>query len=247
VILRYLSVLGDAPEVFVILIGAFAFSMLAGLTFHEFSHAFVADSLGDRTPRRFGRVSLDPRRHLDPVGSTLIFFVGFGWAKPVPINPSATAKPKQSLTLISLAGPLSNLTLAGVAAVPIRLGWVPFFHPFVNPGFANQWAEIWTATPQDLIGLFLGTIVLLNILLAVFNLLPIAPLDGFNAAVGLLPPDLSRQFAQTGPWGPGILMLLILLPFISGGQFAPLFAVLGPLIDFFLDLFVGGASSLRFG
>ncbi len=246
-ILSYLSVLGDAPEVFVILIGAFAFSMLVGLTFHEFSHALVADLLGDRTPRRFGRVSLDPRRHLDPVGSTLIFFVGFGWAKPVPINPAATTKPRQALATISAAGPISNLILAGVAAIPIRLGWVPFFHPFVNPGFASQWAEVWTETPQDLIGLFLGTIVLLNLILATFNLLPIAPLDGFNAAVGLLPPNLSRQFSQTATWGPGILILLVLVPRFSGLPFDPLFSVISPIVNFFLFLFVGDATTLRLG
>jgi Zn-dependent protease len=247
VILRYLSVLGDAPEVFVILIGAFAFSMLVGLTFHEFSHAFVADSLGDHTPRRLGRVSLDPRRHLDPVGSTLIFFVGFGWAKPVPINPSLTDKPSQALAMISAAGPVSNLILAGVAAIPIRLGWVEFWHPFVPASQAQLYAEVWTQTPQDLIGLFLGTIVLLNLLLATFNLLPIAPLDGFNAAVGLLPPDLSRQFAQTAAWGPGILILLIIVPRFANLRFDPLFSVISPIVNFFLFLFVGDATSLRLG
>jgi len=247
VILRYLSVLGDAPEVFVILIGAFAFSMLVGLTFHEFSHAFVADSLGDHTPRRFGRVSLDPRRHLDPVGSTLIFFVGFGWAKPVPINPGLTAKPRRALAAISAAGPASNLILAAVAAIPIRLGWVEFWHPFVRPSQAQLYAEIWTQTPQDLIGLFLGTIVLLNLLLAAFNLVPIAPLDGFNAAVGLLPPDLSRQFSRTAAWGPGILILLILVPMFANLPFNPLFSVISLIVNFFLFLFVGEATSLRLG
>jgi Zn-dependent protease len=246
VILRYLSVLGDAPEVFVILIGAFAFSMLVGLTFHEFSHAFVADSLGDRTPRRFGRVSLNPRRHLDPVGSTLIFFVGFGWAKPVPINPGAARNPRQALAMISGAGPISNLLLAGIAAIPIRFG-IPFWHPFVAASQAELYAARWTETPADLIGLFLGTVVLLNILLATFNLLPIAPLDGFNAAVGLLPPDLSRQFAQTAAWGPGILILLIIVPRFGGLPFDPLFSVIGPIIDLFLSIFVGDANPFRFG
>ncbi len=246
-IFRYLPVLGDTPEVFVILIGAFAASMLIGLSVHEFSHALVADRLGDPTPRRAGRVSLDPRRHLDPLGSSLIFLIGFGWAKPVPINPMATANAKQALAMISTAGPISNLTLAGLAGVPIRMGWVPFWHPFVDPRLASEWARIWTETPGDLVGLFLGTIVFLNLLLAAFNILPIAPLDGFNAAVGLLPRDLSRQFARSAPWGPGILLALIIVPRLGGLPFDPLFSFIGPIINFFLWLFVGDASPFRFG
>ncbi len=246
-ILRYISVIGDAPEAFVILIAAFVFSMLVGLSFHEFSHAYVADRLGDRTPRMAGRLTLNPRAHLDPAGALMILFAGFGWARPVPVNPSHTANPQRSMAMIASAGPLANLLLASVAALPIRLGWVPFWHPFVAPGLARQWAQVWTETPQDLIGLFLGTVVLLNVLLAVFNLLPLAPLDGFRVAVGLLPRELAQSMARLEPWGPGILIVLILLPFLSGGEFSPLFTVMGPLIDFFLDLFVGGGLPIRFG
>ncbi|MBG92456.1 MAG: site-2 protease family protein [Chloroflexi bacterium] len=246
-ILRYISVLGDAPEVFIILIAAFSFSMLVGLTLHEFSHAIVADSLGDYTPRMLGRLSLNPKAHLDLLGSSLIFFVGFGWAKPVPVNVASTLNPKRSMALISLAGPISNLIIAGLAALPIKLGIIPFWHPFVDPSFAMEWASIWTSSPQDLIGLFLGTVVLLNILLAIFNLLPIAPLDGFNAALGLLPVAWSVKLAKTATWGPGILMLLILLPYVTGGQSSPLFLIMSPLISFFLNLFVGGDAFSLFG
>ena len=244
-IIRYLSVLGDAPQVFVILISAFAFSLFAGLTIHEFSHAFVADSLGDSTPRRFGRLSLNPRRHLDPIGTSMIFLVGFGWAKPVPINPMATRDPKRTMALTSVAGPASNMVIAGIAGFPINAGWVPFYHPFVSSTLATHYAELWTSSPQDLIGLFLGTVVLLNVILAVFNLIPIAPLDGFNLAVGLLPSELSMRLARTARWGPGILMLLILMPFFVG--VSPLFSVMSPLIDLLLDAFVGNATDLRFG
>ena len=237
--------LGDAPLVFLILIGAFTFSLFAGLTIHEFSHALVADRLGDRTPRRFGRLSLNPKDHLDPIGSTMIFFIGFGWAKPVPVNPFNTANPKQAMALTAVAGPASNVVIAGLAGFPINAGWVPFHHPFVSPSLAGRFADIWTSSPQDLIGLFLGTVVLLNVILAVFNLLPIAPLDGFNVAVGLLPRDLSQQLAATAPWGPGILIVLILMPFFAG--FSPLFTVMGPIIDVLLNAFVGNATDLRFG
>ncbi len=243
-VLRYLTVLGDAPEAFLILIAAFMFSMLVGLSFHEFMHAYVADRLGDRTPRSFGRLTLNPRAHLDPVGSLMILFVGFGWARPVPVNPFNTRNPQRSMAMIASAGPLSNLAMAAIAGLPIQFGSVPFWHPFVSPTLASRYAQAWTETPQDLLGLFLGTVVLLNVLLAVFNLLPLAPLDGFRVAVGLLPRDLSEPLARLEPWGPGILMLLIFMPFLTGSS--PLFAVMGPLIDFFLDLFVGGGQPLRF-
>ena len=244
-ILRYLTVLGDAPQAFVILIAAFMFAILIGLSFHEFMHAYVADRLGDGTPRAFGRLTLNPRAHLDPMGSLMILFAGFGWARPVPVNPSNTRNPHRSMAMIASAGPLSNLAMAAVAGLPIQLGWVPFWHPFVSPGLARLYAQAWTETPQDLVGLFLGTVVLLNVLLAVFNLLPLAPLDGFRVAVGLLPRDLAQPLARLEPWGPGLLLLLIFMPFLTG--FSPLFTVMGPLINFFLNLFVGGGQPPRFG
>ncbi len=243
-LLRYLSVLDGAPMAFVVLSAAFVFAMLVSLSFHEYSHARVADYLGDRTPRAFGRLTLNPRAHLDPVGSLMILFVGFGWARPVPVNPMNTANPQRSLAMIGVAGPLSNLAMAAMAGLPMQFGWVPFWHPFVSPRLAGVYAQAWTETPQDLIGLFLGTIVVINVLLAVFNLLPIAPLDGFNVAVGLAPRSLAEPLARAAPWMPGILMVLILMPFLTG--FSPLFDLMAPFINFFLDLFVGGGA-IRFG
>jgi Zn-dependent protease len=244
-IFRFLSVLTSAPNVFLVLISAFLVAMLTGLAFHEFSHALVADRLGDRTARHMGRLTLNPLRHLDPVGSLLIFFIGFGWAKPVPVNPFNTSNPKRSMAFIAFAGPASNLVMAGLAAIPIRLGLVPFLHPFVDPRFVELLAAEWSRSPTDLAGLFLGTIVLLNVLLAVFNLIPLAPLDGFRAAVGLLPEELSQPLARIEPWGPGLLMLLIFAPFLTGGQLNPLFDAMAPLISFFLDLFVGNGGAIR--
>lgn len=246
-LLRYVSVLGDAPMAFVILIAAFSFSMLIGLAFHEFMHAYTADRLGDGTPRRFGRLTLDPRAHLDPLGSALIFFIGFGWAKPVPVNPMSTRNPKTAMATIAAAGPLTNLAVAGLAGIPIRLGWVTPLHPFVGSGLADPLARFAAESPANMIGLFLGTVVLLNVLLAVFNLLPLAPLDGFRVAVGMLPRELARPLAEAERWGPGILMLLIFAPFLSGGEINPLFAVLGPPIDLLLDLFAPGINNLAFG
>ena len=243
-LLRYLSVLGYAPAAFVMLIAAFLVSMVAGLACHEYSHALVADRLGDRTPRRFGRLTLDPRAHLDTVGSLFILFVGFGWARPTPVNPYNTPHPRLSMVLIAGAGPLSNLAIAGLAGIPIQLGAVPFHHPFIAPAYAGLAARVWTASPAHLLGLFLGTVLLLNVMLAVFNLLPLAPLDGFRVLVGLLPRDLGGELARLEAWGPGLIMLLFFLPFLSGGRFNPLFAVMSPLLGFFLRLFAGAAGGL---
>ncbi len=237
-IFRYLAVLGEEPLAFVILIAAFTASLLVGLVFHEVAHAYVADALGDPTPRSYGRLSLNPKRHLDPVGSALIFFVGFGWARPVPVNPRNTSgNIKLNMAAIAFAGPAMNLVMAALAGIPIKAGWVPFFHPFVAPSLADDWARVWTESPENLVGLFLGTIVLLNVILAIFNLLPLAPLDGFRVAVGLLPRDLSREFARLEPWGVGILMVLIFLPFIGGPPL--LWDAIGPPRDFLLGLFAG--------
>ncbi len=245
VLLRYFSVLGSEPAAFLILIAAFLVSMVLGLALHEAAHAFVADRMGDRTPRRAGRLTLDPRAHLDPIGSALILFVGFGWAKPVPVSPNSVANPRLHMVLVAAAGPLTNLAIAGIAGIAIKTGAVPFFHPFISPGLADVAAQVWTSSATNLLGLFLGTIVLLNVLLAVFNLLPLAPLDGFRVATGLLPPEIGRVVARYEAWGPGVLLLLFLVPYLTAGQYNPLFTVMSPLIDFFLRLFAETSGGLR--
>ena len=196
----------------------------------------IGNRLGDRTPRRYGRLSLNPLRHLDPLGSSLIFIVGFGWAKPVPIGPNSG----RNVALIALAGPATNLVAAALAGLAIRLGDLRFLHPFVAPSDADYWVRVWTESPEHLLGLFLGTIVLLNVILAVFNLIPLAPLDGFRVAIGVLPEQFARPVARLEPWMPGALLVLILLPFIGGPSL--LFDVMGPAIDFLLRIFVESAD-----
>lgn len=246
-LLRYFSLLWLAPAALFMLIAAFGASMLVGLAFHEFSHAYVADRLGDGTPRRAGRLTLDPRVHLDPLGSLLILFVGFGWAKPTPVNVRLTRNPRLSMVLVAGAGPLSNLGIAILAGIPIRLELVPFFHPFIPPSLAARAAEVWTASPADLVGLFLGTVVILNVMLAVFNLLPLAPLDGFRVLVGLLPPHLGRELSRLEAWGPGVLMLLFFLPILSGGRINPISEVMAPAIALLLRVVAGEPGRLIFG
>ena len=244
-IFTYVSILGEAPLAFAILMAAFVFSLMVGLIFHEFCHAYVADRLGDRTARYLGRLTLNPKAHYDPIGTSLIFLVGFGWAKPVPVNPANTRNPKQSMAVIALAGPASNLVMAGLAGIPIKLDLVPFYHPFVGASNASAWAQVWTDSPQDLAGLFLGTVLFLNVLLGVFNMLPIPPLDGSKVLAGLLPDDLARQYARLEPWGFGILMLLVMAPFITNGQFS-LFTITGPFVEALLALFAGDAGAMLF-
>ena len=240
-IFRYIALLTEEPLALLILLAAFAASLLVGLVLHETAHAWVADRLGDPTPRRAGRLTLNPMRHLDPLGSALIFFVGFGWARPVPVDPSlAGGNVKRNMALIAFAGPATNLAVAGIAGLPIKLGLLPFHQPFVPTGWAARSSAIWTESPQDLLGLFFGTVVLLNVILAIFNLLPLAPLDGFRVAAGLLPFDLSRQFARLEPWGPGVLLVLIFLPLVGGPSL--LFGVLSPFIEFLLRVFVERAD-----
>ncbi len=226
----------DAFAAFVFF-GAIVTALIAGISFHEFSHAYVADSLGDRLPRSRGRVTLNPLAHLDPAGTVLLFIVGFGWGKPVPVNPAATRNPKASLAIVAGAGPISNFIVAALAGFPLKAGWVPWLPPF-NTGVINSLIRGgWSA--DQYLGLYLSAIVLVSLILGVFNLIPIAPLDGFRVAVGLLPRELSRSFAQMERWGPAILIALIALPFLTNGHFGILFEVMRPVINTLARLFAG--------
>jgi Zn-dependent protease len=233
----YLQLLDDDAFAAAIFAGATITALIMGISFHEFSHAFTADKLGDGLPRRLGRVSLNPLRHLDPAGTLLMLLIGFGWGKPVPINPEATANPKGTLAMTAGAGPISNLAVAALAGFPIKMGAAPWISPFNLDAFTDLAFTGWGA--DEYMGLYLSSIVLFSLILGVFNLLPIAPLDGFNLTVGLLPRDLSRGFARLGQYGPLILIVLIALPILTGGEVGPLFAIMEPIIKFLAELFAG--------
>lgn len=220
-LLQNLDLAFSDPFAFLMLVSAFAFSMLIGLSFHEFSHAAAARAFGDRTAERAGRLTLNPRAHLDPIGSVMILLAGFGWAKPTPVNVNNTRHPRQAMALVALAGPASNLVIAGLASIPVTLGVID-------------------RLPQsDAIGLFFVMVIQLNVLLAVFNFLPIAPLDGFKAVQGILPRELGRSFSRLEVWGPGVLLTLIALPWITNGSFNPLSTVMGPPVRFLISTFLG--------
>lgn len=208
----YLDLLDIDFFLFLAFAGAVTTALLLGIAFHEFCHAFTSDHFGDDTARNLGRVTLNPLAHLDPIGTMLLFFAGFGWGKPVPVNAYRLRNgPRTGMAVVAAAGPISNLAVAAVMAVPIRLGITPWHNPFVVNEVAVQ---SWGA--NDYFGLFLSAGVLLNCILAVFNLLPLAPLDGFRVWVGLLPIRLARPIARMERYGMLILLGLFFLGPVMG-------------------------------
>lgn len=172
--------------------------VLFALPIHEFAHAFTAVKLGDSTPRREGRYTLNPLVHIDPIGALLIFLVGFGWARPVRWNPrNITVDVRLGSILVAVAGPLSNLLLAALSLVAIRF----LFEPL---GGAQSMAALWAA---NLLYFFAS----INVLLFVFNLLPIPPLDGSHVLFALLPDSAQRIFYGIRQYGTLILFAVIFL------------------------------------
>ena len=198
------------PEVLVLLIPVLLFA----LVFHEFSHAWVANKLGDPTARYAGRLTLNPMAHLDPIGGLMILFVGFGWAKPVPVDIRYLRNPRVDMMKIAFAGPASNLILAFIGGTILRLGFV-----------------------HGTLAMMIMLFTQINIMLAVFNMIPIAPLDGSQIFSGLLirtNPELVRNLQI---YGPQILMGAILIGYFT--PISPIWWFMGPFVKFFLFLFAG--------
>lgn len=173
-------------------------TLVIAFSVHEFAHAWTATRLGDDTPLLHGRLTLNPLAHLDPLGSLLLVVAGFGWAKPVPVNPYAVrSRTPAGMTLVSAAGPFSNLVLAIVAALPLRAGWVPLFE--TSGGVLP--------TP----GGFLLEFIYINLILMFFNLIPLAPLDGEKVITFFLPPAGQQFLERLRPYGPMILFGLVFL------------------------------------
>jgi Zn-dependent protease len=175
-------------------------TLMVAFTFHEFAHAAVATALGDTTPRVNGRLTLNPIAHLDIFGTITLLFAGFGWAKPVPVNPYAVnRKTSAGMMLVSLAGPTTNLVLGTLAAIPLRFGWVPL-----------------TATTSPLLPSasdFLLEFLFINLALFFFNLLPLAPLDGEKVITFFLPDHWAEFFDRIRPYSPLILLgIIFVLP-----------------------------------
>ncbi|MCL0106716.1 site-2 protease family protein [Peptococcaceae bacterium] len=176
-------------------------AVVIALTFHEYAHAVVAYKLGDPTAKYSGRLTLNPIPHVDPIGMLMLFFVGLGWAKPVPVNPYNLNKPKRDMVLISLAGPLSNVILA--------------------IAFALLFGVFYAFGSQVLIDV-VEKIIWINMVLAVFNMLPIPPLDGSKILAGILPGD-SAWLNHLEQYGFIILIILALT------------GILWPILMFFIE------------
>jgi Zn-dependent protease len=198
----------------------YALALLVVVSVHEFSHALAADRLGDPTPRLQGRLSLNPLKHLDPLGTLMILFIGFGWGKPVSFDPFNLQNPRKDAAIISLAGPASNFILALILSIVLRL-------------FILLKLEF-----LAIIGLtvFLPMIKL-SILLGVFNLIPVHPLDGFKIVGGILPQHKAEEWYALQRYGIFVL-LLIIFPF--NGQTSMLDLILRPVYTFIVPLFVPG-------
>jgi Zn-dependent protease len=221
---------------FLVLVASSLFALLVGICFHEACHAFTANALGDSLPARQGRVTLNPVAHLDPFGTVLMLLVGFGWGKPVQFNPyGLNVSPKTASFLVALAGPLSNFVAAGLIAIPIQLGWVPYINPISS---FTQFLQFRVQSTEDYIGLFLTGAVYLNCILGVFNLIPIPPLDGYKVALFLLPDDIAREFAKLDQYGFAILLVILFgIPFLTG--YSPLADIMGPSVRWLVHLFTG--------
>ena len=168
---------------------------LLALTIHEYALGWVADRLGDQTARLQGRLSLNPLAHLDPIGTIAIVLIQFGWARPVPVDARYLRKPRRDMMLIAAAGPVSNLVMAAIMAGCYRL--VPW------NTLGSGW--VWLADP---VRHMLGAGVLVNVVLMVFNLLPIPPLDGSRVVSGLLPLRQALAYSRIEPYGFVIIFLL---------------------------------------
>jgi Zn-dependent protease len=194
---------------------------------HEFAHAWVADHFGDNTPRVNGRLTLNPLKHLDPIGSLLMIVVGFGWAKPVPINPFVLQRHSPSATMwVSLAGPMSNFLMAIIGAVFFRIGLVSTSDIGLVPG-----------SMLPTIALFLYIFITTNLWLMLFNLLPLAPLDGEKVLDYFLPPSAARVLENIRPYGPMILMvILFVLPMVGIDVIGK---VIQPAFTFLTRLLIG--------
>ncbi len=174
---------------------SYLLTLVIAISLHEFAHAKVADMFGDSTPRMNGRVTLNPLSHLDPIGSLMMIFAHFGWGRPVPVDPYQLGRRSPSaLMWVSLAGPATNFILAIFAAVPLRMGLASDVAPqaFLPSSYS-----------------FLSTFIFTNLFLALFNLVPLYPLDGDKIADYFFPPSVGRVLETIRPYGPIILILLM--------------------------------------
>jgi len=193
-------------------------SLILAVAIHEFAHAFAADKLGDPTARAAGRLTLNPFAHIDPIGTVVLPLAlmlisggnfAFGWGKPTPFDPYNLAHPRRDVGIISIAGPISNILLACVVSLIIH---------FLPYGF----------------GAFFVPFVIVNISLAIFNLIPVGPLDGQKIVFALLPRDLAYEFQVIMNRYGTLILILLIFPLFGGTS--PVMAILDPVIRFLIRI-----------
>ena len=208
-----ISYLFSNPLLFIIYMS----SLLVAITIHEFSHAFAADYLGDPTPRLQGRLKLNPLVHIDNIGMLFLLFFGFGWGKPVVFDPYNLKDPRRDAAIISIAGPGSNFILAIILSLLMKLFIILQLNLLI------------------IIGSFIFIpMIRMNIILGVFNLLPIHPMDGFKIVEGILPEEKAREWSQLQRYG---MIFLLLLIFPIGGS-SMLNSIIQPIVDFVSNLLI---------
>ncbi|KKR61038.1 MAG: Peptidase, M50 family [Candidatus Curtissbacteria bacterium GW2011_GWA1_40_47] len=198
---------------------AFIIGLVSAITIHEASHAFVAYRLGDPTAKLAGRLTLNPASHLDPIGTLALLLVGFGWGKPTPFDPFNLRNIKRDSALISVAGAVSNFLLAILLSIPYLVAY-----------FTNTLSLTLVSAYQ-----LISIIIWINVILGVFNLIPIHPLDGFKVLAGLLPRDWYHDFIGTERYGIFILLFLL----ITGNVGRIIF----PIVSLILSLLLPGSTA----
>ncbi|MEH7343252.1 site-2 protease family protein [Bacillus sp. JJ1532] len=200
-----------------------AITLMIAFTVHEFAHAFVAYKFGDPTAKNQGRLTLNPIRHLDPIGTILIFIAGFGWARPVPVNRFFFKNPRLAGISVSIAGPISNLIMA-------CLGFL-IWYAMVGTGVA---AGLPSFVPD-----FLNIFIHLNLVLFVFNLIPLPPLDGYRIVEDLMPKSIRPRLTQYEAYGSVIFLILVITP-LNQYTIQPIFRFVLPVVADGLANFFGG-------
>jgi Zn-dependent protease len=215
---RNLDLLRYDPLEFLRLMFMVAVAVAVAIAVHEFSHALAATRLGDDTPRLQGRLSLNPMVHLDPLGTLFLFLVGFGWGKPVMVDRNRLQGGYRAMGKVALAGPVAGLVVAGLLSMVLRATDISL---------------------RSTLGEMLLIAIILNLILSIFNLIPLPPLDGHKVVVGFLPFSMALSFQRLERYGiMPLLMLIIIDRFMGVGI---IWGVIRPGVNFFGNLFLGGA------
>jgi len=202
---------------------------LLAIILHEVSHGYAAERFGDPTARLLGRLNLNPMRHLDPIGTIAVFIFGFGWARPVPVNPGNFRRPRRDMIWVALAGPMANLLLAVFSALLLRGAGL-----LDNSAVGESQLYIQMSTPVKMMA---GFSLYINVLLGVFNLIPLPPLDGGRILTGILPEKQALLINRLEPFGFVLILLLIFFTDIWS-------LVLAPIINTLVVFMAGNESRL---